>query len=141
MKKIILFIIIIILVGVGIWWKIQSKDRTNPPTQTEPIYLITPQPNEVIKSPLIIKGEARGNWFFEGSFPVMLTNWDGLIIAEGIAKAQGDWMTTEFVPFTATLEFKTPTYKNNGSLILKKDNPSVLPEHDAALEIPVLFSK
>ena len=103
------------------------------------IHVTNPLPNQLIKSPLIIEGEARGVWFFEASFPVVLTDWDGLIIAEGFATAQGEWMTEEFVPFIATLEFKTPTYKNNGVLILKKDNPSGLPEHDRAFEIPVIF--
>ncbi|MCF7844064.1 Gmad2 immunoglobulin-like domain-containing protein [Candidatus Gracilibacteria bacterium] len=98
-----------------------------------------PRPNQVISSPLIIEGEARGFWFFEASFPVVLTDWDGLIIAQGIATANGDWMTENFVPFTAKLEFKNPTYKNNGALILRKDNPSGLPEHDDALEIPIIF--
>ncbi len=103
------------------------------------IHLNNPRPNQVIESPLVIQGEARGGWFFEATFPVILTDWDGLIIADGIATAQSDWMTNDFVPFTATLTFKNPTYKNNGSLILKKDNPSGLPEHDNALEIPILF--
>lgn len=103
------------------------------------IRLTTPKPNQVISSPLIIEGEARGNWFFEASFPVVLTNWDGLIIAQGIATAKGEWMTTDFVPFTAKLEFKNPTYKNNGVLILRKDNPSGLPEYDNALEISIVF--
>jgi len=105
------------------------------------IVVDSPRPNQAISSPLVIKGKARGNWFFETSFPVVLTNWDGLIIASGIATAEGDWMTTEFVPFTAELRFENPDYKNNGFLILKKDNPSGLPENDDALEIPVLFEK
>jgi hypothetical protein len=94
----------------------------------------------------MITGQARGSWFFEASFPVMLTNWDGLIIAEGIATAKGDWMTMDFVPFTATLSFVTPyannqpTFMERGTLILQRDNPSGLPENDAALEIPVRFS-
>jgi translocator protein len=98
-----------------------------------------PRSNQAIKSPLTISGEARGFWFFEADFPVILTNWDGLIIGEGIAQAKGDWMTEDFVPFEAVIEFEKPDYKNNGSLILKKDNPSGLPEYDDALEIPVLF--
>lgn len=101
--------------------------------------LEAPQPFEVITSPLTIRGEARGSWFFEASFPIVLTNWDGLIIAESYATAQDDWMTTDFVPFEATLEFDTPEYGERGFLILKKDNPSGLPEHDAAYEIPVTF--
>ncbi|MFA5996908.1 MAG: Gmad2 immunoglobulin-like domain-containing protein [Candidatus Paceibacterota bacterium] len=107
------------------------------------IRISSPRPNQSIQSPLAITGEARGNWFFEASFPVTLVNWDGLIIAQGIAQAQGDWMTTEFVPFEATLTFTVDekAYSNRGSLILKKDNPSGLPEHDDALEIPIVFQK
>ena len=86
-----------------------------------------------------MKGEARGTWNFEASFPVVLTNWDGLIIAEGIAQAQSDWMTEDFVPFIATLNFEKPSYGKNGFLILKKDNPSGLSQNDESLEIPVNF--
>ncbi|MEK7673815.1 MAG: Gmad2 immunoglobulin-like domain-containing protein [Patescibacteria group bacterium] len=105
------------------------------------IQVESPRANEIISSPLIIKGEARGHWFFEASFPVVLTNWDGLIIAQGIATAKSDWMTSEFVPFEAKLDFiiDKNTYSNRGSLILRKDNPSGLPEHDDALEIPIKF--
>jgi hypothetical protein len=92
-------------------------------------------------------GEALGTWFFEGDFPVVLVNWDGLIIAEGYATVQGDdstgssqgWMTEDFVPFEAVIEFEKPSYGKNGTLILRKDNPSGLPEHDNAIEIPILF--
>lgn len=108
------------------------------------IRIISPRPHGVIASPLVISGEARGNWFFEASFPVFLTDWDGKIIAQGIATAQDEWMTTEFVPYTATLNFDTKdisgNYSDRGTLILKKDNPSGLPEHDDALEIPVRFA-
>lgn len=98
-----------------------------------------PRPNQAIESPLIVEGEAVGNWFFEGDFPVVLTDWDGLIIAEGYAAAQGEWMTDEFVSFRGELEFTKPDVYDYGTLILQKDNPSGLPEHDDALEIPVLF--
>jgi len=103
------------------------------------IKINNPRPNQMISSPLTITGQARGTWFFEASFPVVLTDWYGLIIAQGIATAKSDWMTEDFVPFEATLTFNTPTYKNNGNLILKRDNPSGLPEYDEALEIPVFF--
>jgi hypothetical protein len=103
------------------------------------IQLENPLPNQVISSPLEISGQARGQWFFEATFPVVLTDWDGLIIAEGFATAEGEWMTEEFVPFTATLRFEKPAYGENGALILQKDNPSGLPENDDALEIPVRF--
>ncbi len=107
----------------------------------------SPVVNSVVSSPLIISGEARGNWYFEASFPVNLVNWDGLIIAQGIATAQSDWMTENFVPFTAELEFVNPytegsqDFMKRGALILQKDNPSGLPENDDALEIPIRFAQ
>lgn len=110
------------------------------------IVLTSPEPNERISSPLTLTGKARGNWYFEGSFPVVLTDWDGRIIAERAAEARGPWMTEDFVPFTVTFYFDSPYHEGDpdfmqrGSLILRKDNPSGLLEHDDALEIPIMFN-
>lgn len=106
------------------------------------IRLEYPRPNQIISSPLTITGQARGNWFFEASFPVVLTDWDGKIIAQGIATAKSEWMTTDFVPFEARLKFvvNKNSYSNRGFLILRRDNPSGLSEHDDALEIPVILA-
>ncbi len=103
------------------------------------IRVTSPKINETVKSPLVITGVARGSWFFEATFPITLTNWDGLIIAEGYAQADGEWMTSEFVPFTASITYTKPTFNNRGFLILNKSNASGLPEHDAAIEIPIFF--
>ncbi len=110
--------------------------------KTDFIRIDSPRPNANIKNPLLITGQARGSWFFEASFPVILTDWDGRIIAEGIATAKSNWMTSEFVPFETTLNFTVDKnfYSNRGSLILKKSNPSGLPEHDDSLLIPVTFA-
>jgi hypothetical protein len=111
----------------------------------EQVRVTAPLPGTVVTSPLTITGQAAG-WYFEGSFPVTLVNWDGVIFAEGVATAQGEWMTSEFVPFVATLTFATPytagdpDFMKRGALILKKDNPSGLPENDEAKEIPVSFA-
>ena len=120
-----------------------TEDVGNELEKSDIIRLDSPRPNQVVNSPLVIKGEARGSWFFEASFPVFLTNWDGLIIAEGIATAKGDWMTSDFVPFEATLTFNADknAYSDRGSLILKKDNPSGLSKNDDALEIPVIIGE
>lgn len=116
-----------------------TEEVNNGNDKSNLIRVSSPQLNQEIISPLVITGEARGTWYFEASFPVVLTDWDGLTIAEGHAQAEGEWMTEEFVPFKATLTFKAPAYKNYGTLILRKDNPSGLSEHDDTLEIPVLF--
>ena len=101
-----------------------------------------PTPMAEVGTPLEVSGLARGPWFFEGSFPVVVTDWDGLIIGEGYVTAQNDWMTTEFVPFAGTIEFSAlpDAPYNRGTVIFQKANPSGLPEHDDALEIPVVFT-
>jgi hypothetical protein len=110
------------------------------------ITINTPAPGSVITAPITITGEARGPWYFEASFPVVLTNWDGLIIAETYASAEGEWMTEEFVPYRGELGFESPyqegdpDFMKRGTLILQKSNASDLPEHDDALEIPVQFA-
>lgn len=105
------------------------------------IRVSTPLPQEKVSSPLTVKGTARGTWFFEASFPVTIVDWDGRIIGEGVATAEGNWMTEDFVPYTALISFDLPstTPYARGALILKKDNPSGLPEKDDALEIPITF--
>lgn len=107
------------------------------------IKITNPRPNQTISSPVIIKGQARGSWFFEASFPVVLVDWDGKIIAEGTARTKSDWMTTDFIPYEATITFTVDknAYSNKGAVILRKDNPSGLPTNDDSLEVPVFFAK
>ena len=97
-----------------------------------------PLSGTIIKSPLSVSGEARGNWFFEASFPVKLLDENGTEIAAVPAQAHGEWRTENFVPFSVDLNFAVPT-SPRGTLVLRKDNPSDLPEHDDALEIPIRF--
>lgn len=115
------------------------EDIGNEIEKADLIRLEDPRPNQAIQSPLVISGEARGTWFFEASFPVRLVDADGNLLAHGIAQAQSDWMTENFVPFMARLTVPVPKTKS-GTLFLEKDNPSGLPENDDALRVPVLFS-
>ncbi len=110
------------------------------PVGNDKIKVTTPLPNAVVSSPLLIKGEARGTWYFEASFPVKILDANGTELGIVPAQAQGEWMTTEFVPFETSLTFKKPTTKT-GTLVLQKDNPSGLPEYDDSVSIPVTFSQ
>lgn len=102
------------------------------------IKIDSPRPNTLVTSPLEVTGQARGTWYFEANFPVKLLDADGNVLAQIPAQAQADWMTEEFVPFKATLEFEMPTTAT-GTLILEKDNPSGLPEYNDSLIVPVKF--
>lgn len=102
------------------------------------IRVTNPLPNQAIKSPLEVSGKARGNWFFEASFPVKLVDDNGILLAAAVAQAQADWMTEDFVLFKAELKFSAPE-SSRGELILEKDNPSGLPENSGELRIPIIF--
>jgi hypothetical protein len=102
------------------------------------IVVENPRAREEISSPLFISGKVRGYWFFEASFPIELVDENNNLIAQTIAQAKGEWMTEDFVPFEATLNFVNPK-TNKGFLIFRKDNPSGLKEHDDELRVPILF--
>jgi len=146
LKTFILLLVVIIIATAGAYLVIKNpacifgpqEETENIPDKSELIRLDTPQPNETITSPLTVKGEARGYWFFEADFPVKLLNAKGEVIAIAIAQAKSDWMTEDFVPFEATLEFQSPG-SEKGTLVLEKDNPSDLPENADELIIPVTF--
>jgi hypothetical protein len=103
------------------------------------IYVDLPLPGSRIASPLRIHGYARGKWFFEGDFPVVLADTNGKFIAQGYATAKNGWMTEMFVPFESVIRFKPPRSGSKGTLVLRKDNPTGRPEFDDALEIPVFL--
>jgi hypothetical protein len=109
------------------------------PAKDDKINVTNPTFNQVVTSPLTVTGEARGPWYFEASFPVKLLDANGKVLVQTHAQAQGDWMTSEFVPFTSTLTFAKPTTAT-GTLVLEKDNASGLPEHDDSRAIEVRFA-
>lgn len=89
-------------------------------------------------NPIAISGEARGMWFFEASFPIKLFDSNGELLGVAVAQADGEWMTEDFVRFSATLSFSPPE-TSTGTLVFLRDNPSGLPEHDKSVRVPVRF--
>jgi hypothetical protein len=110
---------------------------------TGDIRITSPRSGQVVSSPLTVTGEARGNWFFEASAPVYVVNANGKKIAEGVINAQGDWMTTNFVPFKGTLTWSASSTgtSTKGSLIFMNDNPSGNPTLQKSVAVPVVFSR
>lgn len=122
---------------------LEEEVEETTPEYTDMISVTTPQPNDIIESPLTISGEARGWWYFEATFPVELKTESGEVLASWYAEAQSDWMSESFVPFEAEVSFTFPEGESptRGVLILHRSNASGLPEHDASIEIPVRFSE
>ncbi len=123
---------------------LQSFHFTSPTTNTTSSLssLITvelPTSNMVVDNPLHLRGKARGTWYFEAQFPALVIDSTGTILAQVPITAQSDWMTKDFVAFSQDIVYQAPTTKT-GKLILKKDNPSGLPQNDLQLEIPIRFA-
>lgn len=100
------------------------------------IIVTLPFPGAVTGKTFSVLGKARGPWFFEASFPVRVLDKDGNQIAVAVAAAEGEWMTTDFVEFKANITVPE-SYIGPATLVLKKDNPSGEPEHDASVSFPL----
>jgi len=129
----------------GQWAKHGRPSAPEPATpcgdkkQPDEVLVNKPHLNQTVYNPLIVEGQAKGNWFFEASFPIELIDDQGKILGQGIAQAQGDWMTENFVPFKAEIDYQLAA-TTTGKLILKNDNPSGLPQNDKKIEMAVLIS-
>ena len=142
--KYFLIVAVVVLIGGGIF--VLTKKPAQAPVVVNPqpvqykdlVYVEGPLPGTKITSPLVVTGRARGNWYFEASFPVKLLDGNGNQIAIAPAQAQGDWMTVDYVPFSVTFTFAQPVTAT-GTLILQKDNPSGEPQFDDLVSILVTF--
>jgi hypothetical protein len=114
-----------------------TQDIGNELDKKDLVKVSSPRPGQKITSPLSISGSARGNWFSKGNLPIKLIDANGKTIASTTAESLGDWMTNDFVDFTAVIKFKPPY--GSGKLIIQKSNPSNLPENSDQLEIPIRF--
>jgi len=156
-RGILLFGTLVLIVGLSVFFSRHPVNAPSgepngqqppPPTPTthekaekpDLIVVDTPRIDDVVTSPLVIEGRARGPWFFEASFPVRMVDAEGNVLGQGHAEANGEWMTTDFVSFKAALTFTTPKTAT-GLLVLEKDNPSGNLDLSDELDIPVRFSE
>lgn len=133
-----MWLVIILVVALGVWYWQSDKEPTPQTVGNDMIVVDNLVSGQQVTSPLTVTGEARGPWYFEASFPVELKDANGTTLVVAVADAQSDWMVEDFVPFTVTLNFPTPTTAT-GSLILHKDNPSGEAINDDSLIVPVTF--
>lgn len=105
------------------------------------IRVTTPTPGAVVGRTFEIRGEARGPWFFEASFPIQVLAEDGSVLTTVIGQPVGgaDWMVEDFLPFSASVSLPE-TYSGPATLLFVRDNPSGLPEHDRSMAFPITVS-
>ncbi len=118
-----------------------SKPSTQTPS-TQPLHtkvsVTSPKSGARVGHTFTVKGKAPGNWYFEAVFPIKIITPDGERIGSAQAQAQGDWMTENLVPFSATVTV-TLSYSGPARLALLRANPAGLPENDDSLEIPIVI--
>jgi len=154
-------VVIIFLVAALLFARYLERQKEKPPSEdsnlpkpaevsyanasADLIQVELPYPGAVVGKKFSVIGRARGNWFFEASFPVTVLDKEGKILVQHYAMAQADpatgevnWMTTEFVLFRGDLVIPEH-YIGPATLLLMKDNPSGLPEYDASISFPIVI--
>ena len=103
------------------------------------IVVEAPLPGAIAETPLIVRGRARGAWYFEGEIGLKLVDPNYNVIARGFATAKDEWMKKGFVPFEGRIAFQRPAESNRVILIVSRNNPSEDRSLDAVLEVPLVF--
>lgn len=114
-----------------------TRDIGNALEVRDRIRVTSPLPGDTVSFPLIVEGEATGGWYFEATFPIVLKDTNGTVLKNTYATADGDWMTSDFVPFSLSIDAKP--ISDSGDLLLKYSNASGEPERDAFLRVPLRF--
>ncbi len=66
------------------------EDIGNALEKTDLIQTTAPRTNQVVSSPLVVEGRARGRWYFEASFPVFLFDANGKELTVAPRKSRGN---------------------------------------------------
>lgn len=100
------------------------------------LYLSNIKTGDTVKMGYEVKGQAPGNWYFEGTFPVRVLNIQGELISSLFAEAKSDWMTEDQVPFSVIIDFPL---EEEGAFVLQfeKSNPSGLDENSDIAKIAI----
>lgn len=119
--------------------EIPVGDITYVNATSDHIRIDTPTPGAVTGKEFEIRGDARGPWFFEASFPIQVLDDAGNVLATalGAPRDGADWMTEAFVPFSASVTIPD-TYTGSATIVLMRDNPSDMPEHDRSISFPIV---
>ncbi len=149
MKKIHLVVLVLAAILTVLWFvfyphTVQAPVQTLVSTYTnaspDTIVVASPKPGESVAGAqsIAVTGQARGPWYFEASFPVVIEDLAGNVLGQTPATATSDWMTENFVPFTANISLSS-SYRGPATIILKNDNPSGDPSRAASVSVPIVI--
>jgi hypothetical protein len=120
-------------------FKIIPQRATYLNTSSDMITVDTPHIGAVTGKTFTVTGVARGGWYAEGSFLIEVRSTHSETIAQSSASATGEWMTNGPTPFSANVTIPD-SFTGPATLILRKANPSGLPERDASFSFPITIA-
>lgn len=91
--------------------------------------------NASVGSTININGEVVGNYTFEATFRVSLLDQTGNIVLTQPANVTGDWMTTNKLPFSLSLNHSLTA--QNATILFENDNPSALEQNSRKIYLPI----
>ncbi|HEY4515727.1 MAG TPA: Gmad2 immunoglobulin-like domain-containing protein [Candidatus Paceibacterota bacterium] len=139
-KTVILILLVALAVGGAVYYfsPSEEEEKVGSLVYKDLLQIDSPLANQEVTSPVRVSGQARGMWYFEASFPAEVLDEDGTSLGITPIQAEGEWMTEEYVPFSAEISFDKPKGET-GIIIFHKDNPSGLPENEDSVRVPVRF--
>jgi hypothetical protein len=139
MRKRSAILLAIIVIGVFVITFFMTRSIDTSKTDERLIVLDSPIAEEWIGNPITVSGKVKSSWILEGMPIAILTNWDGLIIAEVITQKVGEVDKEGFQKFKADIKYEKPEYNERGFLIVQKSNPTRDPKKADAEEIMIYF--
>ncbi|MHC1716731.1 MAG: GerMN domain-containing protein [Candidatus Dojkabacteria bacterium] len=139
-NKLYIYVLVLLVILFGGYYLLtKNLPKNNVETEKGTSFqLESPLPNTEVSCEFEITGKMPNSWFFEGSFPVSIEV-NGKEVFRNVANTEEDWTSEGLKQFYAIVVCKEGCV-GNGEIILKKDNPSDLPENDDSFTIPVSFS-
>lgn len=102
-----------------------------------------PKVDTIVTSPVILSGEARGSLFLEAVLAVDVVDEEGNVVGKGAIRAEGDWMTDDFVPFQGKIAFDLPDGVSNsaGAIAFIQEDISGGGADKVLFSVPVMLNK
>lgn len=95
-------------------------------------------PGQEVSGKQVITGVLKGGYFFEANVITNILDANKKVLVKGHGTVVGDWMTSNPVSFTTTLDF-TNQPKGPAFIEIHNDNASGLPENDKSILVPIVI--
>jgi hypothetical protein len=98
------------------------------------------KPGDIVSGVFNFEGVVKGAYFFEGNIGINILDANKKVLKQGYAMSTTDWMTTEAVSFSGSIDL-TGLPSGSGFIEIAKDNPSDMRELDKFIYIPVVIGQ